>query len=375
MTESKMIKSLKISKSSKAGNNPPLKAIKSMKTNKSSNTTDAVLSKATSDSSKSSLKQSAISKSRSRKTARLMSKPTRSSTGSQHPSRISEAPTVAAAPHHDDKSADSMRVNQRLLTGVPEVDTTQKQFPIPVKKSRGRGKSGRRKRKTKEELLTVGPARLYGMWRCFLLDRLQLEARTINRYRVEGKKDSPCYIYDELHRYDSNTYYRNLMLGSCVGATIYFMTLIFVILPSTNEEFTLFKDQKFSISFIPIVLVAIFFVFVLRMCSYLYLSSYMIALIQILILSFTVLGNWDNDCRPSTNRTVGAYSTSVPLTGAGQLPVLAMASVEDSIGMEPDALRKALVWNRCDQSLKRYCSVNLLGELINFVLSIRLILI
>lgn len=278
----------------------------------------------------------------------------------------------------DEKSLESVS-GRKVLTGLVEVDTTQRQFPIPVKKSKTRGKSSKKRKKTKEDLLTTGPASLYGNWRCLLLDRHQIEASMIKRYRVQGKKDSPCYIYNEMHKYDNNTFYRNLLIGSFLGASIYFVTLIFVILPETNEKFTPFKDQKFAIAFIPVVLLAIVFIFLLRFCYSLYFSPYLIAFFQVGILVVAIMGNLDNECRRdlelSDRNLTMASMKDVPMTGAGQLPVFAMACVESICSFEDDPLRKALLLVRCDQSLRKYCAINLLSELVNLIISIRLMLV
>lgn len=306
-------------------------------------------------------------------------------------SKSSSSRSLAVASRANDSDSNSKPdhfgepvVEPKLLTGVIEVNTTQRQFPIPVKKSRTHGRSGRKakggNKAGKDELLTTGPPSLYGNWRCFLLDRHQLEARMINRYRVQGKKDFPCYIYDEIHKYSNNAFYRNLMVGSTLGAALYFMTLIFVILPETNEKFTPFKEQRFSLEFIPLILLAILVVFLIRLCSFLYASPYLLALMQVAILALTVLGNHEIECKRFSNLRANKNSTRAtvmpaPLTGGGQLPVALMASFESCVGLEPDALRRSLMSVRCDQSLRKYCAVNLLGELINFILTIRLIFI
>lgn len=268
---------------------------------------------------------------------------------------------------------------RKVLTGIPEVNTVQKQFPISGKKSRAHSA---RKKKEKEDLLTTGPPNLYGNWRNFFLDKHQLEARLINKYRVQGKKDGPCYIYDEMHRYDNNCFYRNAIIGSTLGAIIYFITLVFVILPETNEKFDLFKNANMSTVFIPTVLATIIVCFTVRLAATLYLSGYLIKVIQLAILTLAVLGNVHNECRRGAEFVDGANQTlaslrasSVPKTGAGQVPLFAMAMVEDGFDMEPDPLRKSLVLARCDQSLKKYCAINLLSELINFFLAVRLMLL
>lgn len=195
--------------------------------------------------------------------------------------------------------------------------------------------------------------------------------------RVNGDKKRPCYLENEFTNYELSYYYRYALVGLLLGSNFYFLTFIFLILSESGVTnlFDIFHriipddildlvDHEY---YLYMLLGCFLVVFIARFLVVFYLRAYLLFLINMLILFFTIAGSRRFSCRNSYQ--------APELLGSGTLPLAFMSYLHLYVG-EPNNLLISEVWeSRCDQSMRRMQSVNILAELFCFIISTRLLFV
>lgn len=207
----------------------------------------------------------------------------------------------------------------------------------------------------------------YGILSWILLDYYRLDAVAKNKLRVANAITKPCYTYDELEKYQNNCYLRNSLIGSAIGSTLYLLLVLFIILSETHGKFDVLRNNDLMPTYLGLLIVGVSASFMLRYVVASYLNAYIVFIFNCILLVLTVYGNHEYRCNK--------VSTPTPFSGFGQIPLFLMGSIERIYELPLDRMTAEIYDLRCDQSLVRLASVNLLGEVINVMITFRLVFV
>lgn len=184
---------------------------------------------------------------------------------------------------------------------------------------------------------------------------------------ISGSSKRHGYTYDEVKKYQTDCHLRNTLIGSTIGSTLYLLLVLFVILSESHERFDVFRSNRLMPTYLTILTFVVLVNFALRYLVASYLNAYLVFLFYCLILFHAIFGNFEYKC--------DTIIEPIPLTGYGHIPLFLIGSFERIFDLKPDKLNAELYSLRCDQSLVRLGSVNLLAEVINVGISFRLIFV
>lgn len=187
-----------------------------------------------------------------------------------------------------------------------------------------------------------------------------------NYIRVNGSSRRLCYTQDEMTMYENDQYYRAYMIGSMIGATLYHLCAIYLILPETRGDMQFVREWRLAQIYLPTYLSAILAVHLVKYVVIRYLNAYIILVSQIAVFILAVLGGFQYSCPDE-----GHENTSI--TSGGQTPLFLMGLVETIFGLKEDKMREQLLVAKCDPTVVRMTATQIMGELLNLICSIALI--